>query len=74
MEVHVLIGTERDNDLSLCFSILIRRNLLLTDHVTASAYLCMNNLLCSNNFIYSFLKNSPAHKQSCILVFVNKNV
>jgi hypothetical protein len=39
MELRVLIGMKQDNDLSLCFSNVIRRNLVLTDHVTASSYL-----------------------------------
>jgi hypothetical protein len=39
MGLHVLVGTKQDNDLSLCFSNLIKRNVVLTDHVTATAYL-----------------------------------
>jgi len=54
-ELHVLMGTKHDNDLSLCFGNLIRRNIVLTDHVTASSYL-YEPLLCNNSLTYSFFK------------------
>jgi hypothetical protein len=73
MELHVLIGTKQDNDLSLLFSNLIRRNLVLTDQVTASAYL-YELLLYNNIFKFSFLRNSPGHQPQCIFFLANKKV
>jgi hypothetical protein len=73
MELHVLTGTKQDNDLSLCFGNLIRRNLVLRDHVTASSYLYVL-LPCNKNSVCSFLRNSPGHQQPCILVLAYKNV
>jgi hypothetical protein len=65
MELHVLIGTKRGNNFSLCFSNLIRRNLLLTDNVTASSYF-YELLPCNNKCVSSLLRNSPRHQQPCI--------
>jgi hypothetical protein len=65
-------GDEQDNDLSLCFSNVIRRHLVLAGHVTASSYLY--ELLLWNNFTSSFLRNSPGHQHHVILVLANKNV
>jgi len=53
MKLHVLMGTKHDKDLSLCFGNLMRRNLVLTDHVAASSYL-YELLLCNNSLMYSW--------------------